>query len=430
MNDLNILIDELNLNAAQVAQLKRNLQTLKSAKLLALDEDVARADSGLHITRAGRDVLAKAIAGKELRFVRVALGDSERNGEIILPTDAELVEFTDLIHQCEIDLPMAGVSFTGGGTATVKFQVRNVNLAEGFFCREIGLFALDPDTQAEVLYAYKNYGVCAGWINGGGSAVNLNLIIGLVTVVDEATNVTAVVDIDLLWVSQAEFLDHVNSSNPHPNLPDALTVITENKSTVEEILGVNEADFNHLTSRVSQVEVNVSNVLTQIKSQLDTVIDANLLIAEDFTDCDQCDLFKVKVLSATAGSNVLGVSSLDGIREGLFYTLSDGLRDELVKVGGLVCNGNSLSVVLTDNIQKTFDLRKTYLYRSTGVVVDNHFAGSGDVQASVFDFRSDIWKGESASTAQTLTLATNLKNAKNFTVTGDGTFNDGFFTLT
>ena len=425
MSDLNILSEALNLNAAQIAQLKRNLQTLKSAKLLALDEDVARADSGLHITRAGRDVLAKAVAGKELRFVRVALGDSERDGEIILPTDAELVEFTDLIHQREIDLPMAGVSFTGGGTATVKFQVRNVNLAEGFFCREIGLFALDPDTQAEVLYAYKNYGVCAGWINGGGSAVNLNLIVGLVTVVDEATNVTAVVDIDLLWVSQAEFLEHVNSSNPHPNLPDALTVITENKSTVEEILGVNEADFNHLTSRVSQVEVNVSNVLTQIKSQNHS----RLPVSEDFIDCDQCDLFKAKVSSATAGSNVLGVSSLDGIREGLFYTVSDGLRDELVKVNGLVRNGNSLSVVLPDNIQKTFDLTKTYLYRSTGVVVDNHFAGSGDVQASVFDFSSDIWRGESSSTAQTLTLATNLKNAKNFTVTGDGTFADGFFTL-
>lgn len=445
MSDINILSEGLNLTDEQRSALENNLAVLRKEKLLATADDVARAEGGLLFTRAGFDVLAKAIAGGELRYSRVAFGDALKSGNVVIPTDEDIADMTALIHKKNINLPLVDVSFSGGGTATVSFQVQNQTLSEGFHCREIGLFAFDPDTNDEVLYAYKNYGNLGKWIPAGGSAVHLNLVINLVTVVGQAQNVTAVVDASLLYVTQADLQAHINSSRPHPNVPNVAAVIhssdyfwaqgADNQlhpisadDLQAQLVGDLAVELPHVSSRLSQAETNVANLFTQLKSQLDTDLNANLLIAEDFIDCEFCDLFKVKVTSIPQ-TNVLNVESLDGLREGLTYTITDGIRSESVQITGSARAGSTLSVTLAEPLAKTYASGKTWLYRSTGVAVDEHFGGAGDMRSSAFDFSSFVWKGESSSSTRTLTLATTLKNSKKFDLTGDGTFADGFFTL-
>ena len=183
MSDISTLVNGLGLSDAQIAQLTTNLNTLKSEKLLELDSDVARAKEGLRLTNNGVDLIAKANAGQPLHYTRVALGDALKNDRIVTPSDEEILEMNALIHERPMNLPIADVRFGGGGTAIVRFQVQNASLSDGFWAREIGLFAEDPDTHSEILYAYKNNGALSTYIAGKDSAVALNLIVTLITVV-------------------------------------------------------------------------------------------------------------------------------------------------------------------------------------------------------------------------------------------------------
>lgn len=129
---------------------------------------IRAAGLGLIDEQRGFDLLSKALAGKQLHFTRMALGDA--NG--LMPTEDEQYEMTSMIHQC-FEAKISDMRFTGGG---------------GAVCR--------------------------------------NVTLSIVIVVDKAKNVTAVIDASLLYVSQAEFLQHVNSDNPHPNLPNVAEAVT------------------------------------------------------------------------------------------------------------------------------------------------------------------------------------------------------------
>ncbi|MBQ4494635.1 MAG: hypothetical protein II968_02600, partial [Selenomonadaceae bacterium] len=167
------LIAGANLSRAQLNQLKRNLATLNADRLRGLTEDVARAEEGSIMTRAGLDILAKGIAGKLIKFTRVAIGDSMQNDELVTPTDEQILDFTDLIDPVQ-DIPIIGCKSVGDGTAVVQAYLRNVDFQSGLWVREIGLFAQDPDTSQEVLYSYKNSGVLSSYAPSGQGAVLVN----------------------------------------------------------------------------------------------------------------------------------------------------------------------------------------------------------------------------------------------------------------
>lgn len=444
--DLQTLIDGLNLNQSQINQLQVNLNTLKSSKLLELDDDVAKAKEGLRMTANGFDLLAKACAGKQLTYTRIVVGDSIRNGNIVNPTDEEIYNLTNLIHAQSLVVPIADVSFTGGGTATVRCIVQNQNLTQGFWCREIGLFAKTSDSATEYLYSYKNFGPLATYIIGNGGAVSLTFTVNLITVVDSATNVTAVVDASLLAVNQAEFTEHINSTNPHPNIPHKSTELTSSSglwatgadnqlhtisaaNLSKQILGDDISTLPHLSARVTQNELNIANLFTQSAAKDGGNLDANLLLAEDFTDCRFCDLFSVKVLDEVAGINDLRVEDAKGILEGHYYTISDGVRKQYVQVQYVAKSEQSYTIVFTENLRYSFNLKKTYMYRSTGLIMDNKLGGAGDVRTSTFQF-TDVWRGESSSAEQTLAFATTIKNKSKFDLSGDFGFTaDGEFTI-
>ncbi|MBR6888758.1 MAG: phage tail protein [Selenomonadaceae bacterium] len=446
MSDISTLVNGLNLTDAQIQQLVDNLTTLKSAKLLELDSDIARTKEGMRLTVNGHDMLAKAVAGQKLTFTRVAFGDSILNGEVYTPNEYWTVHRTALVNEREISLPLVDVKFAGNGCALVKFQIDNSNLTTGFWAREIGLFA-KVGSEAEKLYSYKNVGVLANYIVAGGGAVATNLIVSLVTVIDEATNVTAVVDASLLNVTAAEFSAHVNSATPHPNVPNKSSALTTSTSfwatgsdnqlhpisadnLSAQILGGNLNQISVLNSRIAQNEVNIANLYMQLDSTAAMGLDANLLIAEDFIDCRAVDSFYVKVDDEAAGAQNVCVEDADGILEGHYYTISDGVRSQIVQVTSVAKNDNLFVVFFAEPLSYTFDLSKTYLYRTTATLGNGGSGGSGDVQDTTYDFSSTVYTGESSTASKALTLATNLKNADKFTLSGDYDFTtDNCFTI-
>ncbi|MBR1805852.1 MAG: hypothetical protein IJ774_05610 [Selenomonadaceae bacterium] len=439
------LIAGMNLTDEQITLLTQNLATLKQNSLNELDDAVAKAKEGTRLTRAGFALMGKAIAGKQLHYTRVCLGDATLNGQMILPTEDEAYEYNNLINP-RMNVPMSDVQFTGGGTVMVKCQVKNADVAEGFHIAEIGLFAVDPDTQEEVLYCYRNSGIASDYMPASGGAVVWDITLSIITVVDKATNITAVIDANLAYLSQAEFTQHVNSLNPHPNIPQvsdevevASTIWTSNSDnqlhpiTIEnltrQVLGGDASDIPRMNSRLTQTEINVANLYLQLKAEADLGLHANLMLIEDFADNACCDLYECDVLTAVAGINNIQLESDKGILAGSWYTITDGAQSEYVQVRSVVKNGDAYVAILENQLTKTYDLSRTKFIRSNTLITDKSAQGAGDIRGIQLTF-NNVWQGTGGNVASTLVLETSQKNAADFTIEGDGSFTtDGFFTL-
>lgn len=103
----------------------------------------------LMLTTRGKTLSAKAQQGKKLDITRVGVGDGRLNG-------GSLVNRAELIRQT-LSLPIDLIQLTDeGSVAAVIVTLSNEGLAEGFYFRELGVFAKDPDTGAELLYLYDN----------------------------------------------------------------------------------------------------------------------------------------------------------------------------------------------------------------------------------------------------------------------------------
>lgn len=441
-----MLIEGMNLTDEQITLLTQNLANLKTQALIDLDDSVARAKEGTKITRRGFDLLGKAIAGKELHFTRVRIGDAVVDGEMVLPSDEEAYEMNALLNP-RMDIAMTDVQFTGGGTCAVKCQVRNQDVTEGFRIAEVGLFATDPDTDEEVLYCYRNTGIASDWMPAGNGAVLWDITLSIITVVDKATNVTAVIDANLAYVSQNEFAAHVSANNPHPNMPNLQGEIEATPSVwannndnqlhpipienlARQILGGDANSIPKINSRLVETEINLANLYMQLNAEKDLGLQPNLMMVEDFSDKKNCDLYICGVITAGAGINTIQLESDQGILAGCWYTISDGTRSEYVQIHSIIRNGDKFMVILEQYLNNTYDLTKTFLLRSTANVISGQAEGAGDIRGQQLTI-DEVWRGTGGNVENVLTLDTTQKNSASFTVTGDGGYTpDGFFTLT
>jgi len=441
MSMIETLARGLGLDEIQLAKLVANAEQWKQTELKQLADDISRAEQGTQLTRAGFELMGKAVAGKELRFTRVKLGDA--NG--VTPDDDAQFEMNDLINPL-FEAPITEVKHTGGGTCSVVARVQNATLEDSFRIVEVGLFALDPDTGEELLYCYRNSGTASDVMPAGGSAVLWDLMYTLITVIDKATNITAVIDGGLVYVTQTEFLQHVASTNPHPNVPSKAEAVTAATSVWvnggddklhpmaidllgNQILGGDASNIPRMNARLTQTEINLANVFTQLKAEQDG-IQGNLVLIEPFTDGDCVDKYSCDVVTAVAGIANIQIDSDRDVKVGNWYTITDGSRSEYVQVKSVARNGAAVIVILNQIIAKTYDLTRTQLLRTSALVSEGQATGAGDIRTSSVNV-NETFTGTGGNVETFLVLDTSQSNAGNFTVTGDGTFNaDAYFTLT
>lgn len=135
-------------------------------------------------TGVGRQLQTRVIAGDTLSFTAIKLGDGTMTTEPI-------AALTDLIHGI-ITLPVHEVR-RNADYADVTGVFQNAGLSSGFYWREIGIFAADPDypndRSHDILYCYQNAAELAEYIPSASSAV-IEKIIRVACVVGDAENVT------------------------------------------------------------------------------------------------------------------------------------------------------------------------------------------------------------------------------------------------
>jgi len=135
--------------------------------------------NGLQLTTAGEALLAESVSGKALTFTYVRLGDGNAVG------DAK--SYTMLTNP-KLSAPVVA-SERNGATVTVTAEISNADVDEGFFIREIGLFARTDGN--EILYAYASAGVYADYMPDKTANIDMNTVKITVAVSSKATiNVT------------------------------------------------------------------------------------------------------------------------------------------------------------------------------------------------------------------------------------------------
>ena len=142
---------------------------------------------GTYLTAKGISLIGKLLACEgELRLTRVSCG----NGD--LPEGKTPRTMTELSqYQCEGTI--ASCESNGNGEATVTIQVSSEGLGSGFACKEIGIWAEDPD-DGEILYTYVMLSEHPEWIRSTSAAVNKIAEFTIVFIVDSIPVVTAYIN--------------------------------------------------------------------------------------------------------------------------------------------------------------------------------------------------------------------------------------------
>ena len=195
-----------------------------------------------------------------------------------------------------------------------------------------------------------------------------------------------------------------------------------------KILGDNASQIPVMAGRISQLELELANVgiQTMVKEELNL---SNLFLYEDFKPADMIDNTMTKVNAISAGSNTIGVASLEGITQGSWYWITDGIRKEAIQVASMQNNDDLCRIITKTPIANTYNIPTTMLYRSTAGVKDGMAVGSADRRAVTWN-PSLTWRGEGANTTTVVLLDSSLSKAGNFRTSGDAKFTaDGFMTL-
>lgn len=150
---------------------------------------------GLNFTNKGKELQTKGLTGTQINFTRIAVGDGTLTNQVI-------ANMSSLIHEVKsIDIII--LKNTLDGKATIGGILSNQSMVTGFYWRELGLFAHDPDL-GEILYCYGNAGALAEYISASGGADILEKQINIVAIVGNATNISATINNSLVYASAQE----------------------------------------------------------------------------------------------------------------------------------------------------------------------------------------------------------------------------------
>lgn len=212
----------------------------------------------LNFTNAGREVQLKALAGEQLIFTSVRLGDGTMTGTISAKTA--------LINE-RASVNVNTVS-ANSEYATIDAIFKNSDLSSGFYWKELGVFVANPDApndrNADILYAYQNVGELAEYIPAPSSAsiekiIHIPVFIGDVDTVSIAVN--SIVQQEATVTQQEEksiseedyisFYDLSDLKNKKISFNDLKNIV--NTIPVEDI----SSDFGTISEELLSEDINV-----------------------------------------------------------------------------------------------------------------------------------------------------------------------------
>jgi len=213
----------------------------------------------IQLTNKGLALQAKAQIGTQLQFTRSGIGDGT------LEPEQEIKDLNVLISEKKT-LDIGDMSVIGDGTVRIRIYVTNEDLAEGFFVREIGIFANDPD-EGEILYCYTNAGAFADYLPADQGSTVIESIHNITTTIGEAENVSITVESGI-YVTQQDFNVHKNDKATDAALGHVK--VDGNTITIDEN-GIISAGTPGTFRYGIKIDKNDSNPFTRVEYLYDAV---------------------------------------------------------------------------------------------------------------------------------------------------------------
>ena len=205
------------------------------------------------ITTAGLIVLAKGVAGQKINYTKIVLGDG------YLEEGQTPRTLTGVVSP-KATVDITKLKINGDGTVAVGGIFTNGDETEGFYYRELGLYAEDPDPEVgEVLYCYGNCGDLAEWIPPSGGATIVEKTIDIVTAIGTATNVTAYIPADAYATKE----DYENYK--------AIALAAQATANQAILLAQQAVE---IAQQAAAAVIDLSNVVQQNTSKITTLWDA------------------------------------------------------------------------------------------------------------------------------------------------------------
>ncbi|MFC7559898.1 tail fiber protein [Paenibacillus farraposensis] len=179
---------------------------------------------GIEITNRGRNLLAKAEAGlTKITYTKFSVGDGKLSGQLQTALKA-------LINE-KVSFPVSRLKIQSENVVVPGFEFSNQGITSGFFFREVGMWATDPDL-GEILYAYANSGDGAEYIDAQNASAVLKKLFNLELTVSNTAQVTVVVDDSIIYATPQDVANALKESKGYTDtainnvkVPDATTTV-------------------------------------------------------------------------------------------------------------------------------------------------------------------------------------------------------------
>lgn len=363
-------------------------------------------------TTRGKVLQSKAQTGTKLNFTKLAIGDGELGSQSVL-------ELTDLKNK-KLDIPISSLKVLTGGLASVGGTFTNEDVESGFYWRELGLYAIDPDV-GEILYCYGNAGALAEYIPSSGGSEILEKFVAIETIIGNAENVSAIINQSLVYAT----IEDIESHNSDPKAHSDIRVLIENinvQGDVEEVVNrrlnpdiskplgtlisewINTAKTAILNA-VSTLTTHVTSQHTVTKNHVTTKVDA-LPQKSVWTDVRgaKLDMLDQGIIKTQSNINGYIVAARDNIKSHMTSLMASPKVVKSVQRGAVSLGPNEYKITVnfsSVNIAKAIvilngaiitgggtDEADIYVksFSSTSMVIQSNKSGNGEFSWQIIEF--------------------------------------------
>lgn len=171
------------------------------------------------LTNYGRELIARSQAtGKKLQYIKLVTGDGQ--------LDNQNIDTMTSVIAPKLECPFtSNGEFVGDGQFRIEFAVGNSTVTNGFFARELGVYAnLEGESDAAAkLIAYSNGGNYASYIPSKETPIN-SKVFSLDVVIGNSTNVT-VKKIDAAYLTRGALDAHSRDTSAHAPITNQIKAI-------------------------------------------------------------------------------------------------------------------------------------------------------------------------------------------------------------
>lgn len=161
------------------------------------------------LTNSGLEMIAESQAGQNLIFTKLKIGDGS------LGAGESIATLTGL-KSPKLDIPIQGFTNQGNGQVRLRYLVDNSGVAvnQGFFAREVGVYAKIGESGTDALYAYTNGGNKVDWIPDKNTPSDAQ-IFDVFVLIGNTPNVTVVIDGSATYATKLDLTEHNAASSAH-----------------------------------------------------------------------------------------------------------------------------------------------------------------------------------------------------------------------